>query len=70
MKQSYKLQHGLEDPKQATMNLALSLQIKVRLGVSKKVLKVLVAQEASKIFALPLYKARVKILRCCNFEAP
>ena len=66
MKQSYKLQHGLEDPKQANIHLALALQLKARLGVSKKVLKVLVAQMASKlhhlkVFALPLYKGK-----CCQ----
>ena len=28
MKQRYKIQHGLEDPKQATIHLALALQLK------------------------------------------
>ena len=28
MKQNYKIQHGLEDPKQLTIHLALALQLK------------------------------------------
>ena len=35
MKQSYKIQHGLEDPKQATIHLALALQLKQDWGYPK-----------------------------------
>ena len=28
MKQNYKIQHGLEDPKEAIINLALAVQLK------------------------------------------
>ena len=50
---------GLEDPKQATLHLALVLQV----GVSKKELKVFVAQgklklQHLKIFALLIYKGK------------
>ena len=36
MKQSYKIQHGLEDPKQATIYLALGLQLKQDWGYPKR----------------------------------
>ena len=54
MKQNYKIQHVLEDPKQATIQLALPLQLKQD-GVSKKVLKVLVAQRALKLQYLKVF---------------
>ena len=35
MKQSYKIQHGRENPKQATIHLALALQLKKDEGIQK-----------------------------------
>ena len=36
MKQNYKIEHVLEDPKQATIHLALPLQLKQDWGYPKK----------------------------------
>ena len=43
MKQNTKIQLGLEDPKQATIYLAFTLQLKGGWGYPKKALKVLVS---------------------------
>ena len=76
MKQNYKIQHGLEDPKITTIHLASALQLKQDGGIQKgaksscspKGFKVAVPQ--SFWWHFPLHKGRAKILRCCNFEAP
>ena len=76
MKQSCKIQHGLEDPKQATIHLALALQLKQDWGYPKGA-KSSCSSKGFKVTApqgfwwdFPLYKGRAKTLRCCKFEYP
>ena len=71
MKQNYKIQHVLEDPKQATIHLALPLQLKQDWGYQKCAKNSYISR-GFKVTApqnfwwhFPLYKGRAKM-----FEAP